>query len=113
RHDRDLAAHQLVDQRRLPDVGASDDRYESRPELVRRLGHSACSEPRSGAGVTRTDTMRRPCTRSAQNTKPLTRAHSPSVGTCPSASKTSPPTVSHSPDGSSSPSSSLISSIGV
>ena len=43
-----------------------------------------------------TETMRRPWMRSAQNSSPSTRRHSPSTGTCPSALNTSPPTVSHS-----------------
>ena len=73
----------LVHERRLPDVGPADDRDESRTErslaslgvgrrsrAADRLGHaSSAREPR----LMSTDTMRRPCTRSAQNSRPSTR----------------------------------------
>ncbi len=65
------------------------------------------------ARVMITDTMRRPWTRSAQNSSPSTSRHSPSIGTCPSVLNTSPPTVSHSSWGRSASSSSFTSSIGV
>ena len=93
RDDRHLVADEAVHERRLPDVRPADHRDESRPEQVRRgHRHSRRSAPAGASGrvvssscgarrVIRTDTIRRPCMRSAQNSRPLTRAHSPSVGT--------------------------------
>ena len=68
---------------------------------------------RAATGRITTETMRRPCTRSAQNSMRSTATHSPSTGTCPSVLNTSPPTVSHSSWGSSTSRSSFTSSIGV
>ena len=120
--DRDLPADDLIQQRRLPDVRPADERDEPRAELVlvdsapslgAIDGGSGFVVGRRRARVMITETMRRPCTRSAQNSRPSTCRHSPSTGTWPSVLNTSPPTVSHSSWGRSTSSSSLTSSIGV
>ena len=64
--------------------------------VTRALVAGASARHRRRRGVMSTDTMRRPCMRSAQNSSPSTRAHSPSIGTWPSVLNTRPPTVSHS-----------------
>ena len=83
----DLAADELVHERRLPDVGPADDRRRSpngtrSSRVARGVGVATGRLGDAASRVTRirTDTMRRPCTRSAQNSSPSTRAHSPSIG---------------------------------
>src|SRR5680860_911552 len=120
RSDRDLGANQAVHQRRLADIGSTDDGHEPRSEPAQDAGASrtrwAGRPPvRSplGAGRIWTLTIRWPCTRSVWNWNPWKRMVSPSSGTLPSRLNTRPPTVSHSSSGSSIPSSSFTSSIAV
>src|SRR5688572_1812793 len=112
--NRDLGADQLVQQGRLPHVGASDQRGDAGSESGLGRGHGAAGPPGSASlGVIRTVRIRRPCTLSARNSRPWNSTVSPSTGTWPSRLNMRPPTVSQSVSGNSTSSSSLTSSIGV